>query len=249
VRPSWLTCPQPRPAAALRLICFPHAGGGAAAFHPFAALLPDSIEMTAVQLPGRETRLAETPYRQMGPLIEALLAGIRDSLVEPYALFGHSMGALVAFELCRALRRAGMPLPQTVVVSGRRSPTVPNTEAPLHVLDDQAFVDALVARYDAIPKVIRDEPELMSLFIPVMKADFATFETYTHTDEPPLACALAIYGGRDDPQTDQMAGWANLFAGPCLTRQFDGGHFFLAEQRRAVAAALAEDVLATVPAV
>jgi medium-chain acyl-[acyl-carrier-protein] hydrolase len=249
VRPSWLTCPQPRPAAALRLICFPHAGGGAAAFYPFAALLPSSIEMLAVQLPGREARLAEPPFHRMAPLVDALLDGIRDRLTERYVFFGHSMGALVAFELCRALRREGLKLPETVVVSGRRAPTVPNTEAPLHVLDDLAFVDALIARYDAIPRVIREEPELMQLFVPVMKADFATFENHVHTDEAPLDCKLAIYGGCDDPQTPHMVGWADLFRGPSRTRHFAGGHFYLADQRRDVAAALAEDILASVPAV
>lgn len=245
---SWLICPKPRPAAARRLICLPHAGGGAVAFHPFAALLPGSIEMMAVQLPGRESRLAETPHRRMTSLVDALLLGIRDCLDKPYAFFGHSMGALVAFEVSRALRRQGLKLPRIIVISGRRAPTVPNNEPPLHHLADDDFVDALARRYDAIPQVVRDEPELMALFVPVLKADFATFETHVHRDEAPLECALALYGGHADPQTKQMAGWADLFSGPCRTRLFDGGHFYLAEQRRAVAAALAEDVLAGVPA-
>jgi len=232
----------------LRLFCFPHAGGGAASFHPFAALLPPSIEMVAVQLPGRETRLGEAPFRAMPPLIAALQQGLAPACDKPFAFFGHSMGALVAFELARALRRDGLPLPGTIVVSGRRSPTVPNTEAPLHVLPDAAFVEALVRRYDAIPRVIREEPELMALFIPVMKADFATFETHRHQVEPPLPCGVSLYGGRSDPQTPQMADWATLFAGPARTRLFEGGHFYLADQRRAVAAALAEDVLAPAPA-
>jgi medium-chain acyl-[acyl-carrier-protein] hydrolase len=207
-------------------------------------LLPQSMEMLAVQLPGREMRLAEPPHRRMEPLIAALLDGIRDSLVMPYAFFGHSMGALVAFELTRALRRQGLPLPRTIIVSGRRPPTVPNTEPPLHVLSDDAFVESLVRRYDAIPQVIRDEPELMALFVPVLKADFATFETHVHQDEPPLPCAVAIYGGRDDPQTQQMDGWAKLFSGPSRFRYFDGGHFYLASQRQAVADVLATDALA-----
>ncbi len=247
MRASWLSCPQKRPSATLRLFCFPHAGAGAASFHPFANLLPESIEMMAVQLPGRENRLSEKPYRRMAPLVDDLLSGIRQSLLKPYAFFGHSMGALIAFELARALRRDGLPLPQSVVVSGRRAPTAPNNEAPLHVLPDHAFVEALVRRYDAIPKVIRDVPELMALFVPVMKADFATFETHVHRDEPPLECPVAMYGGRDDPQTRQMAGWASLFAGPSKTRVFAGGHFYLTDQRRNVAAALVEDFLALAP--
>jgi medium-chain acyl-[acyl-carrier-protein] hydrolase len=228
----------------MRLICLPHAGGGAVAFHAFAALLPDSIEMMAVQLPGRETRIAEPPLRRMGPLVEALADGIEHALTKPYAFFGHSMGALVAFELARTLRRRGQRMPATIIVSGRRAPNLPQADPPLHHLPDDAFVEALVRRSDAIPKVVLDEPALMAMFVPVLKADFAVFETHVHRDEPRLHCGLALYGGRADPQTAQMAGWADLFSGPCRTRLFDGGHFYLADQRRAVAAALAEDVLA-----
>ncbi len=245
---AWLTCPQPRPQAVHRLICFPHAGGGAALFYPFAALLPPSIEMLAVQLPGREARLSEPPFRRMDPLVDALLDATRNQVRATFSFFGHSMGALVAFELTRAMRRNGLALPQTVVVSGRRAPTIPQLEDPLHVLPDAAFVDALVRRYDAIPAVIRNEPELLAMFVPVLKADFATFETHVHRDEPRLECGLAMYGGRDDPQTAQMGGWVDLFEGPSMTRAFDGGHFYLTEHRRALATALAEDILASVHA-
>jgi len=230
----------------MRLICLPHAGGGASGFHPLAALLPRDIEMLTVQLPGRESRLGEPPFRRMEPLIDALTDAVAPLLDRPYALFGHSMGALIGYELGRAFERKRLPLPRTMIVSGRRSPTVPNTEAPLHRLPDDRFVEALVARYDAIPKVIRDEPELMALFLPVLKADFEVFESHHHTETRPLDCALAIYGGRSDPQTRQMAGWADLYSGPCRTRLFDGGHFYLADQRRALAEALAEDVLGAV---
>jgi len=230
----------------MRLICLPHAGGGASSFHALAGLLPRDIEMLTVQLPGRESRLSEPPFCRMAPLIDALTGAVAPLLDKPYALFGHSMGALIAYELGRAFERQRLPLPCTTIVSGRRAPSVPNTEAPLHRLPDDQFVDALIARYDAIPKVIRDEPELMALFMPVLKADFEVFETHHHADTPPLDCALAIYGGRADPQTQQMEGWADLYDGPCRTRLFDGGHFYLADQRRALADTLAEDVLGAV---
>ena len=145
----------------------------------------------------------------------------------PYAFFGHSMGALVAFELSRALRRQGLPLPRTIVVSGRRPP-------PYRTLNRRSIYFPMMRSWmrwsgamTAIPQVIRDEPELMALFVPVLKADFATFETHVHQDEPPLPCAVSIYGGRDDPQTRQMDGWASLFSGPSRFRLFDGGHFTL----------------------
>jgi medium-chain acyl-[acyl-carrier-protein] hydrolase len=247
VLPPWLVRPIHRPDAAMRLICVPHAGGGASSFHSLAALLPRDIEMLTVQLPGRESRLSEPPFRRMAPLIDALTDATVPLLGDkPYALFGHSMGALIAYELGRAFERERLPLPRTTIVSGRRAPSVPNTESPLHLLPDDQFVDALIARYDAIPKVIRDEPELMALFMPVLKADFEVFETHRHVDAPPLEGALAIYGGRADPQTRQMEGWTELYSGACRTRLFDGGHFYLADQRRALADALAEDVLGAV---
>jgi medium-chain acyl-[acyl-carrier-protein] hydrolase len=180
----------------------------------------------------------------LGPLIRTLLSETLDAFARPCALFGHSMGALIAFELSRELRRYELPLPRTVIVSGRRPPTIPNTEPPLRDLPDAAFVDALVRRYEAIPEAIRNEPELMALFVPTLKADFAAFETHIHHDEPPLKCPVAMYGGGDDPQTEQMTGWAGLFSGPSRTRVFDGGHFYLAQQRRAVAEAVVQDVVA-----
>jgi medium-chain acyl-[acyl-carrier-protein] hydrolase len=233
------------------LICFPHAGGGATAFFALASSLPETIELRAIQLPGRETRLGEAPFTRLPLLIDALADALNDSLREPYALFGHSLGALIAFELGRELRRRGVPLPGTLIVSGRRAPTVKVSEPPLHTLPDRAFVAELRRRYDAIPRVILDEPELMALFLPALKADFALFETHEHRDEPRLDCALGIYGGAADPQTAEMEGWAELVVGPCRRRRFDGGHFYLAERaerRAALAAALAEDVLAGVVA-
>ena len=159
VLPPWLVRPIHRPDAAMRLICLPHAGGGASSFHSLAALLPRDIEMLTVQLPGRESRLSEPPFRRMAPLIDALTDATVPLLGDkPYALFGHSMGALIAYELGRAFERERLPLPRTTIVSGRRAPSVPNTESPLHLLPDDQFVDALIARYDAIPRVIRDEP-------------------------------------------------------------------------------------------
>jgi medium-chain acyl-[acyl-carrier-protein] hydrolase len=247
---SWLTSPKSRPFARKRLICLPHGGGGAASFYPLAGLLPEALELVAVQLPGRETRLAEPPFTRMQPLVAALTDALRETVAKPYAFFGHSFGALLAFEASRELRRRGLPLPEAIVVSGRRAPTVPSGEPPLHPLPDEAFVAELVRRYDAIPRVILDEPELMALFLPILKADFAVFETHEHQDELPLDCALGLYGGIEDPQTAQMDGWVELVRGPCRRRYFDGGHFYLqrADQRRAMALALAEDLMALAPA-
>lgn len=248
VRSSWLAVPRPKADAALRLLCIPHAGGGASFFHPLAAMLPPSCELAIAQLPGREARLAEPPFTRLAPLVSALVDAATPALRPPYAIFGHSMGALIGFEMAREMRRRGLPLPRRLIVSGRRAPTLPPSGPPLHALPDDAFIAELVRRYDAIPQAILQEPELVALFLPVLKADFAVFETHRHQPEPPLACALSTYGGTEDPQTAEMAGWEALAEGPVRRRRFPGGHFYLAASRPALAAALAEDVLDPVPA-
>ena len=217
-------------------------------FVPLAGLLPDSIQLEAILLPGREARFREPAHARMTSLVAALADALAPGLVGRYALFGHSMGALVAFELTRELRRRDVPLPETLIVSGRRAPDLVSEEPQLHVLPDQAFVAEIQARYGGIPRMILDEPELMALFLPTLKADFAVFETHRHVPEPPLPCALAFYGGDADPQSAPAAsaGWSSLVAGPTRRRLFSGGHFYLNEQRAALASALAEDLLAPV---
>ena len=211
-------------------------------FHPFAALLPPAIALGAVQLPGREARLGEPPFTRMAPLITAMADALAPALQQPTAFFGHSMGALLAYELARELVRRGDPPPVSLIVSGRRAPTFEGHEAPLHPLPDDAFVAELVRRYDAIPQAILAERDLMALFLPILKADFAVFETHRHADGAALPCPIAIYGGDADPQTAEMEGWAALCAGPARRRVFPGGHFYLVQQRQAVAAALADDL-------
>ncbi len=211
-------------------------------FHPLASLLPSSVTMGAIQLPGREARLAEAPFTRMKPLIAAMADSLAPVLRQPTAFFGHSMGALLAYELAREMVRRGQASPVSLIVSGRRAPTFQGTEAPLHPLPDDAFVAELVRRYDAIPQAILAERELMALFLPILKADFAVFETHEHAPGPPLPCPIAIYGGDADPQTAEMDGWADLCAGPATRRVFPGGHFYLVPQRQALATALADDL-------
>ncbi|WP_159718318.1 thioesterase II family protein [Geminicoccus flavidas] len=243
---TWCSVPVRRPAASHRLYCLPHAGGGASMFVPLAARLPEPVELRAVLLPGRESRFRERPYDRMTALVTALADALAPELAPSYSLFGHSMGALVAFELARELRRRGLALPDALIASGRRAPDLVLDEPPLHLLPDQAFVAEIQARYGGIPQVILEEPELMELFLPTLKADFAMFETYRFVPEPPLPCRLAFYGGDQDPQSapPMSDGWSRLVSGPTRRRIFSGGHFYLAEQRDAVADALGADLFA-----
>src|SRR5262245_28061439 len=128
---AWLLCPNKNPQARLQLFCFPYAGGGAAAFFPWGKQLPAEIELYAIRLPGRESRLREAPYLQLSPLIEDLAEVLLPYLREPFAFFGHSMGSLIAFEMARYLRRQHAPFPCYLFASGYRAPHLPNPIPPM----------------------------------------------------------------------------------------------------------------------
>lgn len=242
VAQRWFVRPESRPQAEVRLFCLPYAGSGAAVYRPWLMHLPTTIELHVVQLPGRETRLREQPYRRMQLLIEALAPAIEQLLDRPYILFGHSMGALIAFELTRALRRRGGSQPDCLLVSGRRGPQLADPDSPLHQLSDAQFVRAMVQRYNGIPRVILEDIELLRLFLPTLRADLELIETYRYSDEPPLECPIAAFGGHSDERASlaELEAWLNHSSRPFSARQFPGGHFYLQEERAKLIASIVE---------
>ncbi len=161
-----------------------------------------------------------------------------------YVLFGHSMGALICFETARVLREAGAPPPQALVLSGRRAPTVPDLGPPIHGLSDAAFVDAICARYNGIPQIILEQPEMMRMFLPIIRADLEAIETYAYRQEKPLDIPFFLYGGRDDEQVapENIEGWRTLTEARFEQRLFTGGHFYLQDERDALIQALITDL-------
>lgn len=246
---DWLMTPDPRPAARLKLFGVPHAGRGATLFMPWRRRLPDWIDLNAVQLPGRERRYAEPPLRRIAVIAEALASALAPHLDRPYALFGHSMGALVSYETARVLRRRGAPLPVALCVSGRRAPTVPDDGPPIHALSDADFVTAMCDRYNGIPQVILDQPDMMDMLVPIMRADIEALETYRHAPDAPLAVPFVVLGGRDDPQMapHNVAGWRALTTERYTERLFPGGHFYLQDDPAALVAALVESLDGLLP--
>jgi surfactin synthase thioesterase subunit len=227
----------------VRLICLPYAGGGAAAWHPWLPLLPNWIELAMVQLPGREGRLREPPLTRMEHAIDALVPALHTLTDLPYALFGHSMGALMAFALARALRADGAPAPALLVVSGRRAPQLIDPESPIHTLADGPFVGALIRRYNAIPRPLLEDVELLRLFLPAVRADLEMLETYTYQPAPPLNSPILALGGRDDSRAtpDDLAAWQSQTRSAFRTQHFPGGHFYINPER----AALVQTIIAT----
>jgi medium-chain acyl-[acyl-carrier-protein] hydrolase len=229
-RSRWLAFPAPNPSAAGRLLCLPHAGAGAATFRDWPRGLPPGVELVAVQLPGRESRLAEPPLDTMTELLPRLAEALRPYLDRPFALLGHSMGARVAFELARHLRRSG-PRPATLYVSGCPAPQLPARPA-VHDLPRDQFV-TMLRRLGGTPSEVFDLPELLEMVLPVLRADFAVVETCTYTDEPPLDCRVVAFCGREDPEATpaEVEAWRAQTGSAFTMHVMDGGHFFLHERR------------------
>ena len=228
----WFVRPKPKPNADFRLFCFAHAGGAASAFHPWGAQL-EAVDVWVIQLPGREGRLSEPLIADFSILQQHIVDELASHLDRPFAFFGHSMGSIVAYEAARELWRRGLPLPRQIYVSGRRSPTLLNLDSPLHPLSDLEFIAELKRRFAGLPAVILAEPELLALFLPILRADLTMLERHEFKPHPVLAVPLAAYGGQDDPQTlpDALAAWRDLSTIDFTTRRFPGGHVFLHEQR------------------
>jgi medium-chain acyl-[acyl-carrier-protein] hydrolase len=240
----WVIRPRPNARAHLRLFCLPFAGGGASAFRGWPAHLPPEIEVAAVQLPGREERLREPPFRDATALATRLVDALTPHLDRPFGLFGHSMGALVAFELTRALRRAGAPLPTNLLVSARCSPRRPHLLPPVQGMSDGDMV-AQLRRLGRTPDEVLGDPEILKIVLPLFRADLTLCESYVYTAEEPLDCPVSAFGGLHDEwiRRDDLAAWRVETKGAFRARAFPGGHFFLFDATARLLQAIAEDLL------
>jgi len=195
------------------------------------------VDLIAVELPGRESRLREPPWNSIQAVITEIQSGLPPLLAgRPYALFGHSLGALLAFELALALRRDGHREAICLFASGREAPTRHEPGRHLHNLPDDEFIEEMIARYDGIPQTLLGEPELLALLMPAMKADLCLTETYTHRAEAPFSFPLHILSGHDDTRLtpDLLTPWTHQTTGPVLLTYFDGGHFFIRDSHAEV---------------
>lgn len=192
-----------------------------------------------VNFPGRESRFREEPYTRMEPLLAELTTTL-DLTSSPFAFFGHSLGALVAFALTRELRRLGKRLPSLLVVSGYPAPQLHRDRPHVAHLPHDQFVATLREHFDVTPELL-DDPVLAEMALPVLRADLAIVETWTYRDEPPLDLPLTAFGGIGDPEAneEQIRGWQAQSTQPVRVRMFPGGHFFVNSEREAVVGELA----------
>ncbi len=235
-QPWIVTC---REAAGPRLVCIPYAGGGPSVFRGWPQHLPEDIELCAVHLPGREARMGEAPIRDLTRLVGDLAEVIEPCLDRPLAFFGHSIGALIAFELAREIRRRYGATPVHLFVSGCPAPHLPDPD-PLHDLPEDDFLERM-RRFNGTPREVLEHPEMMQLMLPALRADFSLRDTYAHAAEHPLSCPISALGGmRDDcVGTEQMDPWREHTSGTFQLWLFQGDHFFLRTAQAAVVECLA----------
>jgi len=230
---QWLRNLSRRHATSANLFCFPHAGGSAAAFRSWAAELPLGLQVWAVQLPGRANRFRQSPVDRMPALIDAVAEAMLPLLDRPFACFGHSMGAVLAFEVAQRLVAMGHPAPAHLVVSARRPPHVHDGIADLHPLPDDEFVAEIVARYGGIPPELLSDREMLALLLPSLRADVTAIETFRPPRRPPLGCPITALGGARDRLTPRahLEAWRSETTGVFRARVFPGDHFYLDSHR------------------
>lgn len=221
------------PDADVRLFCFPHSGAGASVFNDWHTLAPSCIEICPIQLPGRGTSFRETPIDNIEPLIDMLLHDIVDYMDKPFAFFGHSLGALLAYELTRNIASVSHHLPIHLFISAYRAPHLPNEGRMLHKLEHEELLAEIVA-LNGVPKELMKEPELVRYFMSVIRADLAVCETYVFRNSQPLPVSFTVYGGDTDPraQSSELAPWRELCACEFDMKIFAGGHFYIESCRK-----------------
>jgi pyochelin biosynthesis protein PchC len=230
---------------AARLLCFPHAGGGASVCRPWAAAAGDTVELLAVQAPGREDRAGEPPAESVEQLAAEVAAELPRWADRPLALFGHSFGALVAYEVARLLEQHGDLRPSLLVVAGAGAPFEVPRMAALAELDDDAL-GAELARRGALPEGVRRVPRLLAFVLAPVRADLAAVGRYRPDPEPPVGCPVRALAGAADPEAPPgaVSRWRELADGPFDERTFPGGHFFVTEHRDEVIADVESAALA-----
>lgn len=239
----WLHTFTPGAGTALQIFCFPYAGGSAMVYRDWARGLPAGCKVTAIQLPGRGPRMREPPATLLPQIIEELAPALLPHLDAPFVFFGHSMGAIISFELARRLRRAGVRGPRKLFVSGAVAPQLRSTRKPLHALPHEELIEEL-KRLNGTPREVLEHPELLELMLPLLRADFSVCDTYEYVEGAPLDCPITVFGGLDDTSATRagLEGWREQTTASCTLRVLPGDHFFLHSQQTLLLRLLASEL-------
>ncbi|MEW6405533.1 MAG: alpha/beta fold hydrolase [Chloroflexota bacterium] len=237
----WFVRSQLNPGAEARLFLFPHAGGGPSVFGKWLGKLPPHMEGYIAHYPGRGSRYPEPAIHYLPTLVEKLCEAIEPLLNKPFAFFGHSMGGLLAYELAQRLR--GQNLPQALFISACGAPHLPDPHPPIHALPDSEFILSL-QQLNSIPSELLDQPSVMQLFLPALRADSEAVETYHHIPGEPLDCPVIVFGGLEDPRVSRkhLEAWAAHTTSRFDTRYFPGDHFYLNAARDSIIEIIATEL-------
>ncbi|MEU8263745.1 alpha/beta fold hydrolase [Micromonospora sp. NPDC048999] len=229
---SWIRRPRVVPEARIRLFCVPHAGAGPSFYARWLTELAPAVEVCLVHLPGRESRFGERPVDDLDLIATRVAEAAQPLLDRPYALFGHSMGATIAYEVAHRLPRE----PERLFVSGAPAPHRPTDEPPIAHLPDADFLAEVRHGYGGIPDSLWADPDLLRLLLPVLRADFAACEGYRWSARPPLRCDIHACSGAGDHYVPEhsLADWGELTTGRCTADVIGHGHFNLVSDRAAV---------------
>jgi len=238
---AWFPSIRESAGAKMRLFCFPYAGAGASVFRHWSEALPADVVVCPVRLPGRETRFDEPAFDQIEPLLAALRSALEGYVDRPFALFGHSLGAMIAFELARSMDTS----PCGLFVSGARAPQLRGGHIPPPPPSDEELI-AEVRSLNGIPQELLDHPEAMQLTLPALRADATLYRNYVYREADPLACPIYAYGGLDDERIERrhFEVWSEQTTGAFKLEMFPGGHFFLQSQRDEFLQVLSRDLQA-----
>ncbi len=182
----------------IRLITIPYAGGSPAIYRPWQAVCPSTLELKTITLPGRDVRFNEKLITDLNAAVVDLYQQIKNFINTPYVFFGHSLGAILAYELTQYLSKNTLPLPQHLFVSGCRAPQIFKRRKPLHQLPDKELAANIQLEYKSIPPVIFHNHEMLSIFLQTMRADLTIAEKYSYSAHPPLSMPITAIGGSDD---------------------------------------------------
>lgn len=241
---NWIASPKSSPNSTVRLYCFPYSGASASVYYPWIDILPTSIEVVPIQLPGRGNRVSEAPYTDIQELVLALENVLLNSLSEkPFAFFGHSMGALVAYELSRQLGKKHHLSPLVLFVSGHNAPHLPDRTDPIHHLEETAFLER-IRKLNGTPEEVLQDKELLDLLLPILRADFKLSETYDYTAGQRLSCPIIACGGLQDEYLNRkgLDAWGELTYSGSSLRLFPGDHFYLNQNRHSLLQVIAQEL-------
>ncbi|MGQ4665499.1 thioesterase II family protein [Metabacillus halosaccharovorans] len=226
---SWFVCRNPRAFPKIKLFCFPYAGGGSSIYRHWD--FNGDIEVHAAILPGRETRFAEMPISQMDHLVSKLAHEIREYLDTPFVFFGHSMGALIAYELAHKIQDIYGISPTHLFLSGRSAPQLENQQPSFHNMPREMFLKKLRS-LGGTPMEIFENPEALELYEPLLRGDFKLCDTYNYINREPLKCPMTILGGYQDKLTsmERLEKWSELTTGTAVVKMYHGDHFFIRTQ-------------------